>query len=133
MWCGIFSFQLTEEAEVTEKKRKCTDDYEGRAEVCTYICTRVLLPGKFVGLSSGWSGESSEKKSNSSMEMWREMASSFVYRSISLKSRGRVNEACVIPVILHGAETWAVMGRVKDILIRYDKRMLSEMAVQDAQ
>ena len=59
---------------------------------------------------------------------WREMASLLINRSIPLKVRASVYESCVRSVMLYGAETWAMTGRMEDILKSCDRRMLRYMA-----
>ena len=51
-----------------------------------------------------------------------------VNRSIGLRTRGMVYEACVRSVLLYGAETWALTSRLMDVLRRCDRRMLRYMA-----
>ena len=55
---------------------------------------------------------------------WREIASLLVNRSIELRTRGRVYEACVRSALLYGEETWALASRLMDVLRRCDHRML---------
>jgi len=45
-----------------------------------------------------------------------EMASLITNRCILLKIRGIVYESCVRSVMLYGAETWSLTGKLKDIL-----------------
>ncbi len=59
---------------------------------------------------------------------WHEVASLSVNRSIGLKSRGNVYEACVRSALLYGAETWALTDRLMDLLRSCDRRMLRYMA-----
>ena len=59
---------------------------------------------------------------------WREMASLLKNKHIPLKIRGSVYESCVRSVMLYGAETWEMTGRVEDILKHCDRRMLRYMA-----
>ncbi len=61
-------------------------------------------------------------------QRWREVASLLVNRSIGLKSRGKVYEACVRSVLLYGAETWSLTDRLMDLLRSCDCRMLRYMA-----
>jgi len=49
-------------------------------------------------------------------------------RSVPLKIRGSVYESCVRSIILYGAETWALTGKLEDILKSCDSRMLRYMA-----
>ena len=51
-----------------------------------------------------------------------------VNSDIDLVERGRVNEACIRPVLLYGAETWALTRRLEEVLIRTDRRMVRYMA-----
>ena len=51
---------------------------------------------------------------------WREMASLLKNRHIPLRIRGSVYESCVRSVMLYGAETWELTGRVEDILKHCD-------------
>jgi hypothetical protein len=59
---------------------------------------------------------------------WREMASLLNNRYIPLKIRGSVYESCVRSVMLYGAETWEMTGRVEDIMKHCDRRMLRYIA-----
>ena len=59
---------------------------------------------------------------------WREIASLLVNRSIGLRTRGQIYEACVRSALLYGAETWAMTDRLTEILLRCDRRMLRYMA-----
>ena len=59
---------------------------------------------------------------------WREISSLLVNRNIGLRSRGGVYEACVRSALLYGAETWALTGRLVDVLRNCDRRMLRHMA-----
>ena len=58
---------------------------------------------------------------------WREMASLLVNKSIPLKCRGSIYETCIRSAMLYGSETWAMTGRLEDILCRCDRRMLRYM------
>jgi len=42
----------------------------------------------------------------------------------SIKIRGSVYESCVKSVMLYGAETWTLTGKLEDILQSCDSRML---------
>ena len=59
---------------------------------------------------------------------WREIAGLLINRSIPLKNRGRVYDACIRPVLLYGSETWGMTRRLEKILVRSDRRMLRYMA-----
>ncbi len=59
---------------------------------------------------------------------WREVASLLVNRSMGLKNRGNVWEACVRSALLYGAETWALKDRLMDLLRSCDHRILRYMA-----
>jgi len=62
------------------------------------------------------------------MEKCREMVSLITNRSIPLKVRGSVYESCIRSVMLYGAETLALTGKLEDILTSCDSRMLRYMA-----
>jgi len=49
-------------------------------------------------------------------KIWRKMASLITIRSIPLKIRDSVYKSCVRSVMLYGAETWALTGKLEDIL-----------------
>ena len=49
-------------------------------------------------------------------------------KSIPIRARGHVYEACSGSVLMFGGETWALTENVKNILIRGDRRMLRYMA-----
>jgi len=55
------------------------------------------------------------------------MANLITNRSIPLKIRGSVYESCVRSVMLYGAETWDLIGKLEDILKSCDSRMLRYM------
>jgi len=55
------------------------------------------------------------------------MSSLITNRSIPLKISGRVYESCVRSVMLYSAETWALTGKLEDILKSCDSRMLRYM------
>ncbi len=59
---------------------------------------------------------------------WREISSLLVNHNIRLRSRGRVYEACVRSALLYGAETWALMKRLMEVLHSCDRRTLRYMA-----
>ena len=59
---------------------------------------------------------------------WREIAGLLVNRNIPLKSRGRVYDACIRPVLLYGAESWGLTQRMEEVLRGCDRRMLRYMA-----
>jgi len=66
------------------------------------------------------------------------MASLITNKSIPLKRRGSVYDSCVGSVMLYGAETWALTGKLEDILKCFDIQNVqiyveSEMAGQDLQ
>ena len=44
-----------------------------------------------------------------------------------LRTRGKVNEACVRSALLHRAETWALTSKLMDVLCSCDRRMLRYM------
>jgi len=48
---------------------------------------------------------------------WREMANLITNRSIPLKIRGSVYESCVGSVMLYGAETGALTGKSRKVVI----------------
>jgi hypothetical protein len=59
---------------------------------------------------------------------WREIASLLVNSTIDLRTRGKVYEACVRPVLMYGSETWALTDRLLGVLRSCDRRMLRYMA-----
>ena len=59
---------------------------------------------------------------------WREISNLLVNRNIGLRSRRRVYEACVRSALLYGAETWALMNSLTEVLRSCDRRMLRYMA-----
>jgi hypothetical protein len=59
---------------------------------------------------------------------WREMASLLKNRHIPLKIRGSVYESCIRSVMLYGAETWEMTGKIEDIMKHCDRRMLRYIA-----
>lgn len=49
-------------------------------------------------------------------------------KSIPLKNRGRVFEACIRSVLLHSSEMWALTKKLEDVVVGCDQRMLRYMA-----
>jgi len=62
------------------------------------------------------------------VEKRTDMESLITNRSIRLKIRGSVYESCIRSVTFYGAETWALTGKLEDILKSCDSRMLKYMA-----
>ncbi len=58
---------------------------------------------------------------------WREISNLLINHNIGLRSRGRVYEACVRSALLYGAETWAVVNRLMEVLRSCDRRMMRYM------
>ena len=58
---------------------------------------------------------------------WRDIAGLLVNKNIPLVSRSSVYDACIRPVLLYGAETWALTQKMEEILKRCDNRMLRFM------
>jgi len=59
---------------------------------------------------------------------WKELASLIINISIPMKVRDSVYESCVRSVMLYGAETWLLTGKLENILKSCDGRMLKYMA-----
>ena len=59
---------------------------------------------------------------------WREIASLLLNRSIPLRHRGRVYDACVRSVLLYGSEGWPMTDRIQGIVTSCDRRILRYMA-----
>ena len=60
---------------------------------------------------------------------WREIVASLkMNRSIRLRTRGRVYEACVRSALLYGAKILALASRLMDVLRTCDRRLLIYMA-----
>ena len=59
---------------------------------------------------------------------WRDISSLLLNKSLPLKNRARVYDACIRSVLLYGAEGWPVTERVANILTSCDRRMLRYMA-----
>jgi hypothetical protein len=51
-------------------------------------------------------------------QKWTDMASLLTSKNIPLKVRGNVYESCVRSVMLYGAETWAMTGRIEELLVQ---------------
>ena len=69
-----------------------------------------------------------------SRKRWRKTASLLVNRSIGLRTKGRVYEACLRSALLNGAEIWALTSRLMDVLRRCYPRMpryLAGVRLQD--
>ena len=56
------------------------------------------------------------------------MSSLLFNKSIPLNNRASIYCACVRPVMLYGAETWATTKTIKRKICSYDQRMLRYMA-----
>ena len=59
---------------------------------------------------------------------WRDIAGLLVNKNIPLVNRSRVYDSCIRPVLLYGAETWALTQKLEEIVKRCDNRMLRFMA-----
>ena len=58
---------------------------------------------------------------------WRDFVRLLINRGIPLRIRVDVFCSCVRPVLLYGAETWALTGRLEGLLRSCDYRMLRHM------
>jgi len=65
------------------------------------------------------------------VEKHREMTSLITNRSIPLKVRGSVYESRLISHMLYGSETWALTGKLEDILKSCDSRISAGLRWQD--
>ena len=59
---------------------------------------------------------------------WREISSLLTNKNIPLKNRAGIYCACVRPVMLYGAETWATTEGIEKKISSSDHRMLRHMA-----
>ena len=59
---------------------------------------------------------------------WRDIASLLINKSLPLKNRARVYDACIRSVLLYGAEGWPVTEKIASILTSCDRRMMRYMA-----
>ena len=59
---------------------------------------------------------------------WREISSLLVNQSIPLRSRTSIYAACIRPVLVYGAETWALTKKLEDLMHSCDCRMMRYMA-----
>lgn len=59
---------------------------------------------------------------------WREISSLLVNKTIPLRNRAAVYKACVRPVMLYGADTWATTLEIERKIRSSDQRMLRHMA-----
>ena len=59
---------------------------------------------------------------------WREISSLLRNKGIPLKNRAQTYEACIRPVLLYGAETWALTKKLEDTLVKCDRNMLRFLA-----
>ena len=59
---------------------------------------------------------------------WREISGLLLNKNIPILYRAKVYEACIRPVLLYSAETWALTQRMEEILKRCDNKMLRFMA-----
>ena len=59
---------------------------------------------------------------------WRDISSLLINKSLPLKNRARVYDACIRSVLLYGSEGWPVTERIASILTSCDRRMLRYMA-----
>ena len=59
---------------------------------------------------------------------WRDIYSLLIWKSVPLKERSRVYDACIRSVLLCGSERWPVKERIANILTSFDRRMLMYIA-----
>ena len=59
---------------------------------------------------------------------WREIGGLLCDRGIPLKKRASIYEACIMSVLLYGAETWPMTQKVENCIQICDRRMLRYMA-----
>ena len=59
---------------------------------------------------------------------WRDISSLLTNKSLPLKNRARVYDACIRSVLLYGAEGWPMTERLANVLTSCDRRMLRYMA-----
>ena len=67
-------------------------------------------------------------RTTTAWKKWRELASLLVNNKIPLKSRVKIYNACIRPVLLYGSETWALTKQIETKLRSSDCRMLRYMA-----
>ena len=63
----------------------------------------------------------------SAWRKWKDLASLLRNRHVPLKCRGHVYSACIRPVLLYGAESWALTQHLAQQLRSFDRRMLRYM------
>ena len=59
---------------------------------------------------------------------WRDISSFLVNKSLPLKNRARVYDACIRSVLLYGSEGWPMTDSNASILTSCDRRLLRYMA-----
>ena len=59
---------------------------------------------------------------------WRDIYSLMISKSVPLRNRSRVYDACIRSVLLYGSEGWPVTERIASVLTNCDRRMLRYIA-----
>ena len=76
----------------------------------------------------GGAGEAARIRIAAAWNKWREISSLLVNKTIPLRNRAGIYCACVRPVMLYGAETWATTKVIEKKISSSDQRMLRHMA-----
>ena len=85
----------------------------------------------YLGDMLGWEGNaemSVRVRVASTWIKWKDIAGLLVNRHLPLKSRSKVYNACLRPVLLYGAETWGLSQKMECVLRGCDSRILRYMA-----
>ena len=91
------------------------------------IVDRFCYLGDVLTCESG-AGEAARVRIAAAWNKWREISSLLTNKSIPLRNRAGIYCACVRPVMLYGAETWATTEAIERKIRSNDQRMLRHMA-----
>ena len=91
------------------------------------IVDRYCYLGDVLTCESG-AGDAARVRIAAAWNKWREISSLLTNKNIPLRNRAGVYCACVRPVMLYGAETWATTEAIERKINSSDQRMLRHMA-----
>ena len=96
---------------------------EGELEIVDQFC----YLGEMLTCQSGAEG-AVRVRISAAWNKWREINSLLINKTIPLKNRAKIYEACVRSVMLYGAETWAMTKEMERKVKSSDQKMLRHMA-----
>jgi len=91
------------------------------------IVDQFCYLGEMMTWESG-AGEAAKVRIAAAWRKWRDISSLLVNKNIPLKNRARIDCACVRPVMLYGAETWATTKTIEKKICSCDQWTLRHMA-----